>query len=1036
MKLLENIKLRPAIMLGLLTGFILPAIVINLHNYNRQKVHITQELQNYHIRITNVVALGMQQSLWTMAPQDGMPLINSILKDKRILKVSVYAEDSLFIEIESGSPILPSSWSLQKPVLFGAQTIGYVNVILDTSLMEQELKKQKFSFITSMLIQLLLGVAIIAYLLHIKVFKPIDTLLKQSRKLANKELSDSFVWKREDELGRLGRSFENTRQSLFRLFSHTDQMNKKLKVLNEDLKKADKLKDEFLANTSHELRTPLNGITGLAESLLDGAAGRLNSDQAKNLEMILSSSKRLTNLVNDILDYSKLQNKDLSLSIKAVDLYSSVEIVVRVLKSLTYLKPIQLINKVDPTLPLVKADEGRLEQILHNLIGNALKFTEKGEVSITSEIKNSDIIISVNDTGIGIGNDKFDEIFKSFHQADGSIERIYGGTGLGLTITKQLVELHKGKIWLSSTPGEGSSFSFSLSQSKLDKAQYLDITNKKKQKESNTILPQIRDEQFDESYQVSLKDQDMIPKNLLSTEEITVLAVDDEPVNLQVLLNTLQNIGIKVKTALSGFEALNKLKSFKPDIIILDVMMPKLNGYETALQIREIFSTEEVPIIFLTAKNQVENFTDAFSVGGNDYITKPFSKIELLTRLSFHLALAKSRRKLKHAEEKYRMIFENSLEGIFQLDSRKNFITANTSMAHILGYESSESLLKENGLFKTGLFVYPAKLNEVEEGIKKWGSVQEYETLFLKQNRSMFFGSITLREARDSLGQLSHYEGQLSDCTARKEKEKAENQRQIAETTTKMLTDSINYAKMIQGSLLPDIKQFQNAMPNSFFLWMPRDIVSGDIYYIKILPTGYLVALFDCTGHGVPGAFMSLISTSSIARIILDERILDPSKILSRLNFNVKMTLNQHSDHSLSDDGLDAAVCFIDPFQKTLTYAGANLPLVYIKEGDVSYIKGDRQSVGYKKSDTNYSYTNHHIPIEQDTSFYLYSDGYKDQIGGAKKRSLGRKNFLEILKNIHEKPFRKQKLELIESLEKYKQNNDQLDDITIIGFRL
>lgn len=1038
MKSIENIKLRPAITVGLLIGFIIPAIIINWYNYNRQKIHITQELQNYHIQITNVVALGMQHPLWTMAPKDGVPLLKSVMADNRILKVTIQTDDTVFLEKNSGQPILSSSWSLRRPIVFEQQPIGYANVILDTRVMDQILRELRFSFIFSTLIQLFLGVSIIFYLLNLKIFKPIDRLLNQSKKLANKDLKTPFIWRGGDELGRLGRSFENTRQSLFRLFNNTEQMNAQLKKLNDELKEANELKDEFLANTSHELRTPLNGITGLTESLLDGIAGNINPDQRHNLDMILSSSKRLTNLVNDILDYSKLKKHALNLSIRPVDLYSLVDLIVRVLKSLTYLKPIQLINKIDPNIPLVKADENRLEQILHNLIGNALKFTEKGEVAIEAIPEKSEVIISVVDTGIGIEPGKFDEIFKSFHQGDNSIERAYSGSGLGLAITKRLVELHDGKIWLSSTPGKGSTFSFSLPVSNIDKNQYLYATGKKEKDESAQLHHQFKDTQpeIDPLKPVEVPKYPAVPKNFLDTKDITVLAVDDEPVNLQVLMNTLQNVGIKVETALSGFEALNKLNTITPDIIIMDIMMPKMNGYQTALQIREFLPTDEVPIIFLTAKKQIEDFMDGFSAGGNDYLTKPFSKIELLTRLNFHIKLAQSKQRLKQTEEKYRMIFENSPEGIFHLDARRHLTTANITMARILGYESVAELFDSHFSFQNNFFVYPSKLAEVEEYLQNDQSVKNYETLFFKKDHSMFFGSITLKEVCDKNGSLLRYEGQVSDCTSRKEKEKAENQRQIAEATTKMLTDSINYAKMIQGSLLPDIKQFQTAIPNSFFLWMPRDIVSGDIYFIKILPTGYLIALFDCTGHGVPGAFMSLISISSIKRIILDERIIEPAKILNRLNFNIKTMLNQHSNNCLSNDGLDAAVCFINPYQKTVTYAGANQPLVYLKDNELSYVKGDRQSIGYKKSDTSFSFTNHIIPIEEKTTFYLFSDGYKDQIGGINRRGFGQKKFFKLLQDIHHHRFDKQKEELIGAFEAYKKSNDQVDDITIIGFNL
>jgi signal transduction histidine kinase len=206
----------------------------------------------------------------------------------------------------------------------------------------------------------------------------------------------------------------------------------------ENLKKIDKMKDEFLANTSHELRTPLNGIIGISESLVDGIAGRLSDRANENLDIIISSAKRLANLVNDILDFSKLKNKDLNLNLKSVDIKSIVDIVFTIMNT-SKRKELEFKNLIDLESPFVMADEDRLHQIMNNLIGNAVKFTEKGYVSV-NVIKNNDLMsIIVEDTGIGIPEDKLSDIFKPFEQVDSSTSRNYGGTGIGLTIQNILL---------------------------------------------------------------------------------------------------------------------------------------------------------------------------------------------------------------------------------------------------------------------------------------------------------------------------------------------------------------------------------------------------------------------------------------------------------------------------------------------------------------------------------------------------------------------------------------------------------------------
>ncbi|MEM7353830.1 MAG: two-component regulator propeller domain-containing protein, partial [Acidobacteriota bacterium] len=250
------------------------------------------------------------------------------------------------------------------------------------------------------------------------------------------------------------------------------------RAVSRRLRQVDKLKDEFLANTSHELRTPLYGITGLAESLVDGSAGDLPEAARANLRLLVQSGRRLTALVNDILDFSKLRHQSLELERKPVDLHALVEVVLVLSRPLLGSKPLQLDNRVATDLPTVLADENRLQQILHNLVGNAIKFTESGTIGVSTRLEKgraagtpvsheagdepARIIVSVCDNGIGIAPEQQTRIFEAFTQADASIERQFGGTGLGLAVSRQLVELHGGTLAVESTEGQGSTFFFDL----------------------------------------------------------------------------------------------------------------------------------------------------------------------------------------------------------------------------------------------------------------------------------------------------------------------------------------------------------------------------------------------------------------------------------------------------------------------------------------------------------------------------------------------------------------------------------------------
>lgn len=424
-------------------------------------------------------------------------------------------------------------------------------------------------------------------------------------------------------------------------YIHAQQQKlRRERLVNERLRQLDRLKDDFLANTSHELRTPLNGIIGIAEYLLDEVAGPLTPKIRKNLLMIASSGRRLANLVNDILDFSKLKSHAIELRKKPVDLRQLAELVLAFNETVLAKKPIEMRNDIPEDLPPVYGDEDRLQQILHNLIGNAIKFTETGSITIAAEVlpsvdmpestsasgSHGMIAISVTDTGIGIPKDKFGTIFKSFEQVDGSVAREYGGTGLGLTITKQLVELHGGTITVQSEPGRGSTFTVTLPI-----AQGVPESLE----ERRQALARVREQASEEEAKAET------PIEVLSDDEtFSILVVDDEPVNQQVLANHLSASNYRVSQALSGMEALLMLESGKHfDLILLDVMMPKMSGYDVAQKIREKYLPSELPIIMLTAKNQVVDLVQGFASGANDYLAKPLSKAELLARIKTHLEL-------------------------------------------------------------------------------------------------------------------------------------------------------------------------------------------------------------------------------------------------------------------------------------------------------------------------------------------------------------------------------------------------------------
>ena len=537
-----------------------------------------------------------------------------------------------------------------------------------------------------------------------------------------------------------------------------------LQLKNEALERLDKLKDEFLANTSHELRTPLNGMIGIAESMLEGAAGTLSELQRKNLMMIAHSGHRLSTLVNDILDFSKLRHNTIQLQLKPTGLREITEIVLTLNRALVRNKNLQLINDISPELPPVKADENRLQQILHNLVGNAIKFTDRGSVTVFAQVINWDkesneiqksgekqgenyqIKVTVSDTGIGIPIDKLDRIFESFEQADGSTAREYGGTGLGLAVTKQLVELHGGKIWVESTVNVGSNFTFTLPIAEEKTAVKIDHSSVLVHRSAVVSLEDfVEDQHLAESYP-GLTHSTQNSTASLNNNQFKILIVDDDPINLQVLVNYLCLQNYAVTRASSGMEAIEILEAgYIPDLILLDVMMPRMTGYEVTRRIRETWPPHQLPIMMLTAKNQVSDLVAGLEVGANDYLSKPLNKDELLARIKTHIRIKQLRTEKAHIRKTFGRyvtdeVVTNLLEsaGGLKLGGERRRITMLTS--DVRGFTAISERLNPEEVVKV-LNFYLSKMADVITAYR--GTIDE----FMGDGILVLFGAPKLRKS-------------------------------------------------------------------------------------------------------------------------------------------------------------------------------------------------------------------------------------------------------------------------------------------------
>lgn len=397
--------------------------------------------------------------------------------------------------------------------------------------------------------------------------------------------------------------------------------NKEIAIQN--LQKADRLKDEFLANTTHELRTPLHGMIGIAESLRDGIAGEPNQLLKQNLSLIIQSGYRLLNLINDILDYSKLKTHEIQLDLKPVRLQDVVNLVIMLNEPLLKNKNVILINKVSSNIPLIYADENRMVQILQNLISKAIRFTEQGSITISAKTDNDQVSVEIADTGIGINEEELKIVFNEFEQGSNAKKLKQSGTGLGLNITKKLVQLHGGTITITSQVGKGTTVIFTLPIYENKDAAIVTTSN---YYEKNVVE----------------EEMDIVPFKKHDQAEGNILIADDDPINIQVLVNHLKlklpNYNLVI--ANDGEKVLSILKENSNfDLIILDLMMPKKSGYEVCNEIRKKYSLTELPILILTARSNINDMVTAFHVGANDYLIKPYFKEELLARVKTLLTL-------------------------------------------------------------------------------------------------------------------------------------------------------------------------------------------------------------------------------------------------------------------------------------------------------------------------------------------------------------------------------------------------------------
>jgi signal transduction histidine kinase/ActR/RegA family two-component response regulator len=378
--------------------------------------------------------------------------------------------------------------------------------------------------------------------------------------------------------------------------SRIEETNRTLVTTNEKLVEANQAKSEFLANVSHELRTPLNAIIGFSELLRDPDMGGLNGEQGEFVKDIHESGEHLLRLINDILDLSKIEAGRMEVHLEQFDVGRPVQEAVAMVRPQAAKKELELMFECAPDVGFGELDPGMFRQILVNLLSNAVKFTPSGgRVTVQAEREGRTLIVHVADSGIGIEAGDLDRIFQEFYQVDGSYARSYGGTGLGLALVRRMVEMQNGKISVKSAPGEGSRFSCRFEDCLLDAP-----------KEQAMPIPEEQARQCDQA-----------------DASRNILVVEDNPVNMKLARNMLRSRGYRITEAVSGEEALDLMRDELPDLVLMDIQLPGMDGLEVTRRIKQDPACADIPVVAFTAHARPEDCQQALDAGCVGYITKP-----------------------------------------------------------------------------------------------------------------------------------------------------------------------------------------------------------------------------------------------------------------------------------------------------------------------------------------------------------------------------------------------------------------------------
>ena len=533
-----------------------------------------------------------------------------------------------------------------------------------------------------------------------------------------------------------------------------------------ELRELDKMKSAFLANISHELRTPMNTILGYTDLLLDRIDGPVNEEQEKSLRKIGANARHLQQLINDVLDVSKIEAGKIKLEPKDVDIKWLIDSVIPTFEPLLEQKNLTLTVTTDENLPLAFGDEDRIRHILINLLSNAVKFTHKGGITITAKPSEQGIRsgetplfaeICVADTGIGIKGEDLERIFDKFFQVDLTTIREYEGAGLGLSIAKGLVELHRGMLWATSKYGEGSTFCFTIPLKK-------EILEKPVESLIALRRAKVTGKPVEYYMKEIIKEEEPVGDESsggLEKDKKTVLSIDDNPEAIDIIRKYLGE-EYRVVGLQSSEKAVERAKETKPLAITLDILMPKKDGWQVLRELKNTPETQDIPVIILSI---VDEKRMGFSLGAAEYIVKPVEKQVLLRKLKSLEKMTKIRRVLVVdnepetvrligsvlKEEGYQVVTAyNSKDAIRSIqDVRPDLIVLNLTMPEVSGFDVIEYLKTGEGVKDIPLIVLTRRDLTEEEMDELNGKIQGII------NKGILTKEDLLKEIKETISKVS-----------------------------------------------------------------------------------------------------------------------------------------------------------------------------------------------------------------------------------------------------------------------------------------